>query len=586
MNHRQSFVTVATVLLLGGALSAADFNLGFRFPNNGGACPTTVQVSPDATEVILDVQMILTTTNNPTPDGGPKPDGAQGWSFGVKVDGAVIDGSTYEPLTIDGLDYYGLELEVSTIYDHDGKPATALRDPWMQNLNTAGFPVFEPAYTTKAPPSGIRPETDVPVGIVTAMVLATKQKQVLQPEGTEAVLQAKLKVAGPFTEAKTVSLVFQDGLYGAGEPVGTVVTHQSASKTPTFTNCTFQVVPKDDKVFQLSVLPLDEPATTVGVNSGEYNVLEKSVQVPEGQGSVDVMIPVIVKLTTAGLPEGDGPQGWSFGMTHESPCMSVNVVDVEGYPTPEIILAGVIVDTIYDHDGKPATPLKEHYQQDLSLAGFPVAEAAYTTKAPEGGIRPETDVPVGAVTAMVLSTKQKQVLYANATDPVLKVIFKATVTKDATTDCKIDITGGLYGSGEPVGNVVTYQSASKEPNVLNGLILRLTGTSGPPPVEKNQFVRGDANNDTKVDIADVVWIVYHVIGDAAYPLACKDAGDANDSDGDPAVNIADAVYLLGYMFKGESAPAVPFAGGCGTDDDSTDTSCPKGSTTCPPVPLP
>ena len=76
-------------------------------------------------------------------------------------------------------------------------------------------------------------------------------------------------------------------------------------------------------------------------------------------------------------------------------------------------------------------------------------------------------------------------------------------------------------------------------------------------------MRGDANDDNGIDIADAVKILGHLFGGTG-PLLCMDTGDAND---DGAVNIADAVYVLNYMFGGGPPPPPPFAaaGTCGAD---------------------
>jgi len=64
------------------------------------------------------------------------------------------------------------------------------------------------------------------------------------------------------------------------------------------------------------------------------------------------------------------------------------------------------------------------------------------------------------------------------------------------------------------------------------------------------FLRGDANKDGVINIADVVYLVTYLFlyGPAPDPLWL---GDAN-SDG--VVNIADAVYLVTYLFLGGPPP--------------------------------
>ena len=79
MNHRLTSVCVATVaLLLGGALSAADFKFSFE------TCPGE-QLGNVNDVLTIPIVLTLETTNN------TETDGAQGWSFGLEVTGATID---------------------------------------------------------------------------------------------------------------------------------------------------------------------------------------------------------------------------------------------------------------------------------------------------------------------------------------------------------------------------------------------------------------------------------------------------------------------------------------------------------------
>ncbi len=68
------------------------------------------------------------------------------------------------------------------------------------------------------------------------------------------------------------------------------------------------------------------------------------------------------------------------------------------------------------------------------------------------------------------------------------------------------------------------------------------------------FVRGDANGDGSVNIADAVAILSFLF--AHLPtVACGDHADAND---DGAANIADPIYILQYLFARGAPPPRPF----------------------------
>ena len=72
--------------------------------------------------------------------------------------------------------------------------------------------------------------------------------------------------------------------------------------------------------------------------------------------------------------------------------------------------------------------------------------------------------------------------------------------------------------------------------------------------ESPAFVRGDANGDTTIDIADPVAILSALfLGETA--LSCPDAADGND---DGSVDVTDGIYDLSYLFLGGPPPAAPF----------------------------
>ncbi|MGE3166939.1 MAG: hypothetical protein AB7O52_18700 [Planctomycetota bacterium] len=68
------------------------------------------------------------------------------------------------------------------------------------------------------------------------------------------------------------------------------------------------------------------------------------------------------------------------------------------------------------------------------------------------------------------------------------------------------------------------------------------------------FIRGDANGDEKVNVADAIFEL-DILFSNAPPAPCADATDAND---DGSLNIADPIYTLGYLFDGGTPPPPPF----------------------------
>lgn len=74
------------------------------------------------------------------------------------------------------------------------------------------------------------------------------------------------------------------------------------------------------------------------------------------------------------------------------------------------------------------------------------------------------------------------------------------------------------------------------------------------------FVRGDANVDDSINIADPVAILTYLFGGGPLPI-CFDAADSNDDGG---VDISDSIYLLSFLFAGGPDPLPPYPD-CGTD---------------------
>ena len=84
--------------------------------------------------------------------------------------------------------------------------------------------------------------------------------------------------------------------------------------------------------------------------------------------------------------------------------------------------------------------------------------------------------------------------------------------------------------------------------------LQIRGLEFLTPLGPVTFVRGDANRDGGVEIADAITILDALFGGGG-ALSCEDAADTND---DGTVDLADPISLLAYLFSGGSAPPEPF----------------------------
>ena len=82
-----------------------------------------------------------------------------------------------------------------------------------------------------------------------------------------------------------------------------------------------------------------------------------------------------------------------------------------------------------------------------------------------------------------------------------------------------------------------------------------------------RFRRGDADGDSRFDIADALRILGHLFGRAT-ALTCRKAADLDD---DGRLNLADAIHLVRVLF-GERTPLAPFPE-CGVDPTPDPLSC-------------
>jgi hypothetical protein len=92
----------------------------------------------------------------------------------------------------------------------------------------------------------------------------------------------------------------------------------------------------------------------------------------------------------------------------------------------------------------------------------------------------------------------------------------------------------------PVANVVVVGGESRD--IANPDLVMIQKVA---PVSQLEFVRGDANVDTKVDVGDAVFVLNWLFRDGATP-SCLDAADAND---DNAHDVTDVLYLISYVFQ-------------------------------------
>ena len=83
------------------------------------------------------------------------------------------------------------------------------------------------------------------------------------------------------------------------------------------------------------------------------------------------------------------------------------------------------------------------------------------------------------------------------------------------------------------------------------------------------FLRGDSNDDGKVDISDAISTL-GVLFLGQGEITCRDACDSND---DGTVDISDAITTLGVLFLGRGTIPLPGMKDCGIDPTDDQLGC-------------
>lgn len=127
--------------------------------------------------------------------------------------------------------------------------------------------------------------------------------------------------------------------------------------------------------------------------------------------------------------------------------------------------------------------------------------------------------------------------------PVLRVTYEATTEVDQATSA---LEWVEYFGDIPVGNVVvTYGSSA-----------RACGGVGSIAVDNGYgFRRGDCNGDLAIDVSDPITLLGRLFGgDGSNP--CAEADDVND---DQRIDVADVVYLVNHLLFTGPEPLFPSA---------------------------
>lgn len=243
-----------------------------------------------------------------------------------------------------------------------------------------------------------------------------------------------------------------------------------------------------------------------------------------------------------GLPADAGSsldiQGWSYGVSHNG---------------DELVLVDIVATQAVNELNGGNPPDFQGYKID-----------------PVGG----TGGTVGVAISM---SPEFHVLTLNPGDEVHTetFVYRSAMTLEQGAnpmDTDIALVDKALGD-PPVAAVVSIASADVDVSLGAPIAVTLEPCDEVnPPLP---FLRGDANNDSIVNIADGIWILsYKFRGGDAPP--CLDAADADDNG---EIDINDAILVIYYRLLGGDAPAAPFLA-CGTDPSDTDRDNPEDGLSC------
>lgn len=387
-------------------------------------------------------------------------------------------------------------------------------------------------------------------GVISAVLLSLDDAAVtLPPLGRLPILRivANVEVPPPVVEPTGLEecsplearLSFQDGLFGEGEPVRNVVTYGGLSYSALVASedATTTVCPNLDNPATFRIDVLEQEAVREFFTGDRFHW---SLAVAPGLPSTDVDLGVRLVSRLGDF----GVQGWS--------------VSVETDPHAEIIEA-----TVRDTAG------------DVSSLGMDGFEQTEIVDPGENGGRH------GVVSAVILCLSEcDTTLPPEGEELILRLRTRLDTStilgeSDATGPFSIQPTEtaepGLTGSGQPVRTVVAVDGATIVTDAV-GAELHLVGSERPTP-----FLRGEANNDDDIDIADAIYLLNYLF-QRGPPLACRKAGDSND---DGSLDLSDPIHLLLFQFNGGLPPPGPYPS-CGTDPTPDDLTCEEQLTSCGP----
>jgi hypothetical protein len=249
-----------------------------------------------------------------------------------------------------------------------------------------------------------------------------------------------------------------------------------------------------------------------------------SVEINIGDPAATVSVTAYIGPGEDDNPPASGSQGWSLGIQHDGAML-------------EIISATTLGTIAADVNDDPP---------GMRNTGFEVSEIVDPARQTPAG-------RAGLVSAVVLSFVMNITLAPAEDNSVLIATYRAAEgvaagDGEGPMTTEIEFADGLQGAGQPVQTVLTISGQTVNPGQKHPITVEFT--EDVPDV----FLRGDANNDGTVNIADPIYTINERVRQGP-PFACEKAADSNDDD---MVDLSDVMYTIAYRFLAGPTPPPPF----------------------------
>lgn len=353
-------------------------------------------------------------------------------------------------------------------------------------------------------------------GAISAVILSYRNPGTLPPLGISSVASISLEGIIPAGEDEIVRLSYIDGLSGSGRPVESIVTYDGETVLPELGTCSFTVSP--DRT---------PPAP------------------PNGLSAV----------------AGDGFVELSWLESEEDDLAGYRL-----YRNGELIVTGLEETSYRDESVDNGT------NYSYTVAAIDTSGNESSSSAPAAAT-PEDTTPPAAPTGL-LAEGSPGVVDLDWDDNTEDDLAGYNLYRDGDLLAEDLAESSFSDTAVSDGETYTYTVTALDHSANESApSTPIEATPQLPPV--GPFVRGDTNNDTRVDIADAIWgLSYLFIGG---PAPRCDA--ATDSNGDGRVNVADPIYSLNWLFSG--GPLSPPPNSCGSSSAEGDINLGCEELACP-----